>query len=233
MNTGFIVNKKMLVTSTELMNLQFIFPHIEMLLKMGYEIDLACSEVGGRFNELVEKANEKGIRNIYKLTLTRTPYNLINFKGYKEVRKVVGNGKYDVIWTNEPVVGAITRLAAHKARKNSTKVFYMAHGFHFFKGAPLINWMLYYPAERFLARYTDVLITINKEDYARAKKFKAKSVKYIPGVGVDIENFLSDLYDRSTKRKELGIDDNDIVLLSGGSFLSEKITKQLLRRLLK
>jgi glycosyltransferase EpsD len=75
----------------------------------------------------------------------------------------------------------LTRLAAQDARKKGSKVFYTAHGFHFYKGAPLINWLAYYPAEKWLARKTDVLITINQEDYTLAqKKMKAKKVVYVP-----------------------------------------------------
>ena len=41
----------------------------------------------------------------------------------------------------------------------------MAHGFHFYEGAPALKRFLYYHAEKFLSKYTDVLITINREDY--------------------------------------------------------------------
>ena len=109
--------------------------------------------------------------------------------GYFDIQKIISSKNWDVIWTNEPVMGAVTRIAASRARRKGTKVVYMVHGFHFYQGAPLKNWLLYYPVERLLAHLTDVLITINREDYERAKKFKAGKVYYVPGVGIDLNKF--------------------------------------------
>ena len=118
---------------------------------------------------------------------------------------------------------ALTRLVAEDARKKGTKVFYTAHGFHFYDGAPLVNWLTYYPVEKWLATKTDVLITINKEDYRRAKKnFKAGKVVYVPGVGIDLSKFESKPFIREKKRKELGLKEDDIVLLSVGELIERK-----------
>ena len=116
----------------------------------------------------------------------------------------------------------LTRLAAREARKKGTKVIYTAHGFHFFKGAPLINWILFYPVEKFCARFTDVLITINQEDYKRAQKFKAGKVEYIPGVGIDTKKFSEVVVDKSAKRKELGVPVDAFLVLSVGELNKNK-----------
>ena len=71
-------------------------------------------------------------------------------------------------------MGVLARLAAKSL--GISPVIYTAHGFHFYKGAPIINWLLYYPVEKWLSRYTDALITINQEDYHRAKKLLPSSV---------------------------------------------------------
>ena len=92
-----------------------------------------------------------------------------NLKGYGDMKKVIESGQWDVIWTNEPVMGVVTRLAAKKVHKAGTKVIYMVHGFHFWKGAPALNWALFYPLEKFASRFTDAIITINNEDYEFAK----------------------------------------------------------------
>ena len=75
---------------------------------------------------------------------------------------------FDLVHCHTPMGGALARLAAHNT--HTGPVIYTAHGFHFFKGAPLINWMIYYPVECYLSRYTDVLICINVEDYKRCEK---------------------------------------------------------------
>ncbi|MCI2455403.1 glycosyltransferase, partial [Listeria monocytogenes] len=89
------------------------------------------------------------------------------------------------IHCHTPMGSVIGRLAAKGTRKKGTKILYTAHGFHFWQGAPLQNWLLYYPIERFLARYTDALITINGEDFKRADRLSKEraSVYYVPGMG--------------------------------------------------
>ena len=118
------------------------------------------------------------------------------------------------------------------AKKTHTKVIYTAHGFHFYHGAPLKNWVLFYPIEKHLSRYTDILITINKEDYNRAKeKFKSSQIFYVPGIGVDIEKINMCCVDIEHKRTELGLKENDIMLLSVGELSERKNHEAVIRAL--
>lgn len=55
-------------------------------------------------------------------------------------------------------------------------MMYMAHGFHFYTGAPALNWMIFYPIEKFMARITDLLVTVNHEDFERTKSFRTKKL---------------------------------------------------------
>ena len=148
---------------------------------------------------------------------------------YKQVKQLLEKEKYTFIHCHSPIGGAVGRLAAHRTH---TKVIYTAHGFHFYKGAPLLNWLIYYPIEKWLSRYTDVLITINKEDYQRAKqKFHAKETKYIPGVGIDVEKIQTVQVDRDAKRRELGIEPDDFLLLSVGELNKNKNHEVVIRAL--
>ena len=117
----------------------------------------------------------------------------------------------------------MTRLAAQKARKVNTKVYYTAHGFHFFKGAPILNWLIYYPIEKLFARRTDKLITIVSEDYQLAmKKFKCP-VYRIHGVGADENRFHPINYEEKVKlKKKLGFESNQKIILCVGELLSNK-----------
>jgi glycosyltransferase involved in cell wall biosynthesis len=118
-------------------------------------------------------------------------------------------------------------------RKNNCKVIYTAHGFHFYKGAPLINWLLYYPVEKWLARYTDALITINQEDYDLARRKmklrKGGKVYYVPGVGIDSEKFGKASIDKGAKRRELGIPEDAVLLLSVGELNQNKNHETVIR----
>jgi glycosyltransferase EpsD len=107
--------------------------------------------------------------NQYTIPMTRTPFTPQNLRAYKALKTILLND-YDLIHCHTPMGGCLTRLAA---RKDRAKIIYTAHGFHFYKGAPLLNWIVYYPIEKYLVKYTDCLITINQEDYSLAnQKFK-------------------------------------------------------------
>lgn len=167
----------------------------------------------------------------YNVPFERNPLKPGNLKAYKELKHIIDEGEYDIIHCHTPVGAMLTRLAAKQARKKGTKVFYTAHGFHFYKGAPAINWILYYPVEKWLSRYTDVLITINKEDFERAKTFKAGKVCYVPGVGIDLKKFNVGYVNKEQKRKEIGVSADDFVLLSVGELIPRKNHEVVIRAL--
>ncbi len=221
--------KKILVTSTDLMMLQFLAPHVQNLKEQGYDVEIACSEVGSRFEEVKKALGEE---KTHKVRLHRSPLRLGNFKGLSDLKKIINNGNYDLVWTNEPVMGVMTRLASKKARKKGTKVLYMSHGFHFYKGAPKLNWCIYYPIEKILAKRTDVIVTINKEDYSRALTFKTKEVKYIHGIGINTSR-LTIAENRKDLREELNIDSNSTILLSVGELNDNKNQETALKAFAK
>lgn len=210
--------KKILVTSTDMMMVQFLIPHVQYLREQGYEVEVACSDVGNRF---AEAQSVLGKENVHKVRLKRNPLSLKNFKGLADLKKIINDKKYDLIWTNEPVMGVMTRLAAKKARKKGTKVIYMVHGFHFFKGASKVNWCLYYPIEKMMAPFADMIVTVNQEDYERALKFNVKSVKYIHGIGINTER-LKTSNERIDLREELGVGKDTKILLSIGELNGNK-----------
>ena len=180
--------KKLLITSTDMMMIQFLIPHVKYLSENGFCVEIACSVVGDRLED-VRKALEDVSCVIHTVRLERSPASPRYLLGYGDMKRLLQENRYDIIWTIEPVMGVVTRLAARKARKTGTKVVYMCHGFHFYKGASLANWLIFYPVERVMSRLCDAIVTMNQEDYARAQSFKAKAVYKIPGVGVDTRRF--------------------------------------------
>ncbi len=221
--------KHLLLTCTDLMAIQFLVPHVKYLSRHGFSVELACSDVGGRLEDL-HKALD-GIAPIHVVRLVRSPFSAKNSKGYGDLKKMIDGSSWDVIWTNEPVMGVMTRLAAREARKRGTKIIYMVHGFHFYKGAPLRNWLLYYPVEKYCSRLCDMIVTINNEDYERAKKFHAKRVERINGIGLDTEKFSACSVDRAKKRAELGVPDDAFFMVSVGELQHRKNHEVLIRAL--
>lgn len=219
--------KRILVTSTDLMMVQFLLPHIKNLTEKGYDVEVACSEVGGRMGEIRQKLDGI-VKKIHVVHLHRSPANPDNLNGYKDMKKIINSGLFNVIWTNEPVMGVVTRLAAKQARKQGTKVLYMVHGFHFFDGAPKLNWMLYYPIEKLMASKADVICTVNREDYKRAQDFNVKQVEYIHGIGINTTR-LTLGENQNDIRAELGLSADDFLVLSVGELNENKNQKTIIQ----
>lgn len=211
------------VVKTHIM--EFHIPYLKMFKEMGWETAVAARNDYENPADCVIPYCD----TYYNIPFERNPLKPGNLKAYTELKTVIDKGGYDIIHCHTPVGAMLTRLAAKQARKNGTKVFYTAHGFHFYKGAPAINWFLYYPVEKWLSRYTDVLITINKEDYERAKTFKAGRVCYVPGVGIDLKKFNAGYVDKEQKRNEIGVDPDDFVLLSVGELIPRKNHEVVIR----
>ena len=220
--------KKILITCTELMMIQFLVPHVKNLAEHGFHVEIACSHVGGRMEE-VREALGSVVQAIHEVRLERSPVSPRNVLGYRDMRRLLKENRYDIIWTNEPVMGVVTRLAANKYRKSGTEVIYMCHGFHFFKGASKLNWLVFYPIERFMSRMCDRIVTINREDEARARTFHAPRVDYIRGIGINTERLNSS---RETSiRKELHLAEDDFLVLSVGELNENKNQQVILRAL--
>ena len=161
---------------------------------------------------------------ITSVQIARNPFSRENISAFNELVELVKREKIDYIHCNTPTGGILGRLAGKKCKVK--KVIYQAHGFHFYKGAPLKNWLLYYPVEKILAHLTDAVITINKEDYDLAKSKlrlrKGGKVYYVPGVGIDTAQYKKDDTVRAEKRAEIGLSDGDIALISLGDLIERK-----------
>lgn len=194
---------------------------IKELIDDGNIVDIATNEYNGE-TAVPDCYREWGCR-VFPLSCSRSPLDSGNLKAIRKIRQIVTDDHYDIVHCHTPIAAACTRIACRKVRRSGTRVFYTAHGFHFYDGAPRKNWIVYYPVEKWLSKYTDVLITINKEDYKRAKeKFSAKKTVYVPGVGIDTNRYQFTEAGRSKIRKELGIDDTRKILLSVGELNENK-----------
>ena len=215
------MGKKVLFAATVVKThmMQFHIPYLRMLQAMGWETAVAAR------NDYENPADCQipHCDHYYDIPFERLPWKKGNIQAYKMLKKVIDEGNFDIIHCHTPVGALLTRLAARGARKKGTKVIYTAHGFHFFKGAPLPNWLLFYPAEKLAAPMTDVLLTINKEDYAFAqRKLKAKRIEYVPGVGIRTERFRKTEEARRTKRQELGFREEDYLMLTVAEMTANK-----------
>ena len=229
------MNRVLVLASVASMIDQFNMPNIMLLKKMGYEVDVACNFEEGntcsdeKIRELKDSLKEIGVE-FYQIDFSRKITNIRkNVRAFLQVNNILKKNSYVFIHCHSPIGGLVGRIAG---KLNRTKVIYTAHGFHFCKGSPLKNWLIYYPVEWICSWMTDTLLVINREDYQIAKKkFHAKETIYIPGVGIDIDKINSVQINREEKRKELGLKTDDIVLLSVGELNQNKNHEIVIRAL--
>lgn len=203
---------------------------IEAAHALGLEFHSVANRSRSTDEEIREDEEKYGVRLLH-IDLERSPFSLRNIKAYKQLRRIIRENKIDYIHCNTPIGGMLGRLAGQKCKVK--RVMYQVHGFHFYKGAPKINWLLYYPIEKWLAHYTDVLVTINTEDYEFAKeKLKLRNggkIYYVPGVGIDTAQFDADKTLRDEKRKELHIPADAFVMISAGELNTNKNNSIILK----
>lgn len=229
-------NKKKVLMAASVASMidQFNMQNIRLLIELGYEVHVACNFKEGntcdarRIKEMKKMLNKMQVvwmqwdcpRSIFAVKKC--------VKAYWQLWELTGRYSYEWIHCHSPIGGALARIVAGRRK---IRVIYTAHGFHFYKGAPLRNWLLFYPAEKILAHWTDVLITVNKEDYWIAKKcFKASKICYIPGVGVDVDRFQEQKADAEAKakfRRYFQMPEHANILLSVGE-LSKRKNHQLM-----
>ncbi|MFC7062332.1 glycosyltransferase family 4 protein [Halobacillus seohaensis] len=216
---------KILYVTTISNTMRFFTDHINMLLDQGHTVDFACNIVKPINSELVEH----GCR-VYNIEFQRKPLKKKNAIAYRKLKRIIKDEKYDVVHTHTPIAAMLTRLACKNMK--DLKVIYTAHGFHFFKGAPFKNWLLYFPVEWWFAKYTDVLITINNEDYTRVNKFiKTGRIEYVPGVGLNTDKITGTVVDKNQKKSELGVNDDAIIVLSVGELNKNKNHETVIKAL--
>lgn len=188
----------------------------------GFEVHVACSG-----EQPVPVADF-----VHQIPFERSPFSVRNLRAYRQLKTLMEQEKFHLVHCHTPAAGIISRLAGRTLRKCSgLKMLYTAHGFHFYKGASLIYWLLFYPAEWLAAFFTDGLITINTEDFVFAqKKLPVAKVYRISGMGVDDMKFRPIAAEEKEKvRNELGISGKKWVALYTGEFIHRKNQEFVIR----
>lgn len=219
------MSKKVLFCATIIEHFHaFHLPYLKWFKEQGWEVHIAA-----RGDMELPFVDEK-----YNITIQRSPFKSKNLQAYNQLKSIINQNEYQIIHCHTPMGGVLARLAARAARKRGTKVIYTAHGFHFCKGAPLLNWLMYYPIERFLAPLTDCLITINDEDFQLAKthRFKAGLIRHVHGVGVNSNIYTPvDSIQKNVLRHTLGYKPNDFIMFYAAEFNQNKNQQLLIQSL--
>ena len=219
--------KKVLYVATVASHIcQFHLPYLEMLQSRGVCVHVAARDNLAEKNGLQLKFTDK----YFDVPFERSPKSKRNIRAYKELKKIISENQYDLIVCNTPMGSILTRLAARRSRKRGAKVIYIAHGFHFYKGAPKKNWIVFYPIEKIFAKLCDTVVTINKEDFEFAKKYFKTQVRHIHGIGVSNKRFHPvDREEKIKLRKTIGLLPDDFIVLCTGELNKNKNQEQLIK----
>lgn len=215
--------KKILFTSHTANFAKFNLPYIKQLLEQGYQVDYASAG----------EMEVPGVDHHYEIDFARSPFAVWHhLRAYFQLKKLLRREHYDLVHTHTPVGGVMTRLAAKGVRPRPI-IFYTTHGLQFYQGGSKLDWLLYYPVEKYLARSTDCLITINNEDYELVKQqFQPKRVERIHGVGVDLKKFHPVSAERKIElRQKHGIKPKDFVLIYAAELNKNKDQQFLIESL--
>lgn len=185
--------------------------NIRILEELGYNVDVAANfSEGSVYSAGQAKRFKRELADAGHCVIdVPVPRSMFDISGMIrtviKLRKHMSVKHYDIIHCQSPIGGVLCRIAAAPFRKQGTRVIYYAHGFHFYKGAPLFNRIVFYNIEKMCARITDCIITLNNEDYEAATQNFAAHVEYVRGVGLDVGGIQSIPAKREDVRKELGI----------------------------
>ncbi|MDK1718410.1 glycosyltransferase [Dellaglioa algida] len=224
----------LMVASMGSMLAQFNIENMKILIELGYKVDVAANFTDvdpmshERRKKLFDFFKEENIK-YFQIDFSRGIGSVSgNLKAYSQLNKVIMNNKYDFIHTHSPLASVITRISA---KKNNVPVLYTAHGFQFFRGGSFKDWVIFYPIEYFFSKYTDGIITINNEDFKRAKKMNSKKVYYIPGVGVNTRKYgmTSENGKFNKIRIEFSLGMDTTILLSVGELSKRKNHEVIIR----
>jgi glycosyltransferase EpsD len=195
--------------------IRFHLPYLKWFQENGYETHVAANG-----SESIPYCDFQ-----HNIPIQRSPFSLKNIANHFVLKKIIDTNHFQIVHGHTPMGGVLARTASINARKNGTKVLYTAHGFHFYYGSSVLNWILYYPVEKYLSKYTDGIITINKEDFDLLdnKKFKSKSNYQINGIGIDTSRFNNIDFEKKTDiRIKNHFIDNDFILLYVAELIPRK-----------
>lgn len=231
--------KTLMAVSVASMIDQFNLPNLQLMQEAGYEVHVACNFKKGNTCDQTQivrlQARLKKMGVVYhQWDCPRSPCAVwACIRAYRQMAYLARKYLFAWIHCQSPVGGALARIAAHRL---GIRVLYTAHGFHFCRGAPWRNWALFYPAEKLLADWTDVLVTVNEEDYQLAKqRFGAGQVERIAGVGIDVERYAPNERDcvknKRTLCRKFRIPEDTLVILSVGELSKRKNHRLVLQAL--
>ena len=168
-----MIKKKILFVASTMSHLaNFHMPYINELKKT--------------YDVFTMAKNDFGFEADFDIHFEKKDFLIKNIGIIKKIRKILKEYKFDVIFLNTTLAAFYVRCAV-KGLKNKPKVVNIVHGYLFSKHVGAVKRFALELAEKFVAKQTDNIVTMNREDFEYAKKHKLSKgeVFFIDGMGVD------------------------------------------------
>ena len=217
-----MANQVLIVTALAGFVRSFLNNDITILQSMGYDVHCAANKMHPGADGIEEYFIEKHIIFHQIDFSSNKPISMASWRAWRQLRELINNNSFRMVHSHTPIVGVLSRLLCAKKRKSGTKVVYTTHGFYFHKKSGKKSWIIYFTIERYMSKFTDIIITINMEDFKNAKRMYCSDVRRINGVGVDISRFTNIVIDKELYRKTIGVNKNDTMILAIGELSLRK-----------
>lgn len=223
--------KALIVTALGGFIRSFLSNDIVLLQQKGFEVHCAANKNHPGAENLEDYFQKMNVK-FHQIDFSSNKVFCINtIKSFNQIKSLLKKNSFNLIHCHTPIAGFITRIAARKKRKTGSVIIYTTHGFYFHKYSSKKAWIIFFNLEKFASRFSDAIITINKEDFKNAQLMYCKEVFYIPGVGVDTKKFINISINRNDYRKQLGISDDQILVLAIGELSKRKNHKIIIEAL--
>jgi len=226
------VTRLLLVATVSATLEAFLTPFADHYRQLGWTVDaMAAGATTSRA--------ARHFDSVYDAPWSRSPLKLgDNISGARLARKIVSAGGYDICHVHTPIASFATRMAIGRLPAATRPgIVYTAHGFHFTPESSFAQHALYVSAERLAARHTDLLITINRDDFEAATRLDIVSPErcaYVPGIGVDVARLVRERPspdDVAVLRSEFGLSADDVLFVCVAEFSRNKRQRSVVEAL--
>jgi len=170
-----------------------------------FDIQILTGPIPPGRTDVTHLATEQGIPTRVLPSLINHINPIVNVKAVADIRRVLVQGKYDIVHTHSSVAGVVGRLAAFTA--GVPVIIHHVHGWGLHQNMPGWTRMLYLNLERLCARFTTRMIAVCRPDVQKGLAHRIGKEDQFTLIynGIDLERFREPADDRQM-RLELGLD---------------------------
>ena len=178
---------RLLLVTTVPSTFYFLLPYASYFSAKGWQVDGMTGQAP------MPAQTRSALAHVHAVSWSRRLADPSNLRAVLQVRRILRDGRYDIVHTHTPIASFVTRVAtATIPRTSRPRLAYTAHGFHFHAGGSRLKNAFYVGAEVLAGRVTDRLVVINEEDGRVAGRFRVVSrdrLVMMPGIGIDLSHY--------------------------------------------